>query len=132
MISLEVEVRKLLLVFFVLTLSTMAFSQDFYYAEETEISSQIEIVKGEIVTDELKKVGQVTIQYMPAYDEARFIYSCPTPLFDQSIAMLAIKEAISSFIKDRGYYFYIYLKQDDTRYNNDKQTTYTSYVQLLH
>lgn len=124
--------RKFLLIFFVLILSTMAFSQDFYYAEETDQSSLVEIVKGEIISDELKKVGQVTIQYMPAYDEARFIYSCPTALFDQSTAMLAVKESISSFIKDRGYYFYTYLKQDDIRYGDNKQTTYTSYVQLLH
>ena len=44
-----------------------------------------------------KKVGKVAIEFMPAFDEARFVYVCPAPLFEQSTAMLAIKESIASF-----------------------------------
>ena len=95
--------------------------------------TKTEIVQGKIISDYLKKGGgTVSIEYMPAYDEARFKYSCSTPLFEQSTAMLAIKESIHSFIKERGYYFYSYLTQGDIRYDGDSNTTiYTAYIKLL-
>ncbi len=90
-----------------------------------------ETVQGKITSDYLKKGGgQVNIEYMPAYDEARFKYSCPEPLFEQSTAMLAIKESIEAFVKERGYYFYTYLRPDDTSYGGDS-VVYTSYIKLL-
>lgn len=90
-----------------------------------------ETVQGKITSDYLKKGGgQVNIEYMPAYDEARFKYSCPEPLFEQSTAMLAIKESIEAFVKERGYYFYTYLRPDDTSYGGDN-VVYTSYIKLL-
>jgi len=101
--------------------------------EEPVDPTHIEVIKGQIISDYLKKAASVTIEYMPAHDEARFIYTCPSALFEQSNAMLAIKECVSSFIKDRGYYFYTYLKADDTRYaNNGDSAVYTSYIKLLH
>ena len=58
---------------------------------------------------------------------------CPSALFEQSTAMLAIKESIASFIKERGYYFYTYMKSDNTRFDKESKTAiYTSYVKLLH
>ena len=63
--------------------------------------TKTETVQGKITSDYLKKGGgQVNIEYMPAYDEARFKYSCPEPLFEQSTAMLAIKESIEAFVKE--------------------------------
>lgn len=93
--------------------------------------TKTETVQGKITSDYLKKGGgQVNIEYMPAYDEARFKYSCPEPLFEQSTAMLAIKESIEAFVKERGYYFYTYLRPDDTSYGGDN-VVYTSYIKLL-
>lgn len=95
--------------------------------------TKTESVQGKITSDYLKKGGgKVNIEYMPAYDEARFKYSCPTPLFEQSTAMLAIKESIEAFVKERGYYFYTYLKPDDTYYDGSTDNViYTSYIKLL-
>lgn len=95
--------------------------------------TKTESVQGKITSDYLKKGGgKVNIEYMPAYDEARFKYSCPTPLFEQSTAMLAIKESIEAFVKERGYYFYTYLKPDDTYYDGGTDNViYTSYIKLL-
>ncbi len=95
--------------------------------------TKTETVQGKITSDYLKKGGgKVAIEYMPAYDEARFKYSCPTPLFEQSTAMLAIKESIEAFVRERGYYFYTYLKPDDTYYDGTSNTViYTSYIKLL-
>ena len=92
----------------------------------------VEKVEGKVTTEELKKVGTVRIEYMAAFDEARVIYTCPTPLFEQSNAMKAISESIKNFVKERGYYFYTYLKADLTNYNGDTNTVdYTSYIKLL-
>ena len=126
---------------------------DFYYDLPEELIAQtpleprdssrlmkIDRNSGEIVHDRFYNIcdylkkggGKVTIEYMPAYDEARFKYSCPTPLFEQSTAMLAIKECIESFVRERGYYFYTYLKPDDTYYDGGANTViYTSYIKLL-
>ena len=95
--------------------------------------TKTETVQGKITSDYLKKGGgKVNIEYMPAYDEARFKYSCPTPLFEQSTAMLAIKESVEAFVKERGYYFYTYLKPDDTYYDGGTDNVvYTSYIKLL-
>ena len=95
--------------------------------------TKTETVQGKITSDYLKKGGgKVNIEYMPAYDEARFKYSCPDPLFEQSTAMLAIKESIEAFVKERGYYFYTYLKPDDTYHDGESgNVVYTSYIKLL-
>ncbi len=95
--------------------------------------TKTETVQGKITSDYLKKGGgKVSIEYTPAYDEARFKYSCPTPLFEQSTAMLAIKESVEAFVKERGYYFYTYLKPDDTYYDGVADTViYTSHIKLL-
>lgn len=126
--------KFILAVCFVFVFSVSVFAQNTeYQIPDTSDLLKVEIVEGKISSEDLKKVGKVAIEFMPAFDEARFVYVCPAPLFEQSTAMLAIKESIASFIKDRGYYFYTYLKSDDTRYDSETKTAiYTSYVQLLH
>ncbi|AEE17737.1 hypothetical protein [Treponema brennaborense] len=104
------------------------------YAEEAEdlLKQPIDPTKVEVIQQK-KDVATITIEYMPAHDEARFIYTCPTVLFEQSAAMTAIKESATAFVKERGYYFYTYIRADDTRYDNTKKTAiYTSYIKLLH
>lgn len=124
--------KYILCVLYILIVGMFSFAQD-STASDTDKYMQVEIVQGSITTPELKKVGTVTIEYMPAYDEARVIYTCPTPLFEQSTAMLANKESILAFIKERGYYYYSFLKADDTRYNGEtNMAVYTSYIKLLH
>lgn len=116
----------------ILSFSAFAQSEGYQMPEPAELL-KVEIVDGEITSADLRQTGTVAIEFMPAFDEARFVYMCPAPLFEQSTAMLAIKEAITNFIKSRGYYFYTYLKSDDTRYDSETKTAiYTSYVQLLH
>lgn len=126
--------KKILIVFCLIFMCFGAFAQDGYVAfSEEQDPFKIELIQGNIISEDLKKGGKVVIEFMPAYDEARVVYTCPTPLFEQSIAMLAIKESITSFIKERGYYFYTYLKSDDTKFDAEKRTAiYTSYIQLLH
>ena len=119
---------------FVSILTLSAFGQSgTVTSSESSDQLKIETLEGKISSQDLKKVGKVVIEYMPAHDEARFIYMCPSALFEQSNAMLAIKESIAAFIKERGYYFYTYTKSDDTRFDKESKTAiYTSYVKLLH
>jgi hypothetical protein len=85
------------------------------------------------VIQEKDKLVTMTIEYIPITDEARFVYSCPSGLFDQGAAMTAIKKRAMAFTKERGYYFYTYIRKDDTKYDNASKTAiYTSYIQFLH
>jgi hypothetical protein len=84
------------------------------------------------VIQEKDKLVTMTIEYIPVTDEARFIYSCPSGLFDQGAAMSAIKVRASAFTKERGYRFYTYIRKDNTKYDNASKTAiYTSYIQFL-
>lgn len=95
--------------------------------------TEIEIVEGKVTSEYLKRnQGTVTIEYLAAYDEARVIYSCPMELFEQSVAMLSVEESIKTFIKERGYYLYHYLRPDLPQYNNEKGTVdYIVFIELL-
>ncbi|MBR5867345.1 MAG: hypothetical protein IKZ04_05485 [Spirochaetaceae bacterium] len=126
--------KKFLALCFLSILAFSAFGQSgTVQKSESSDSLKIETIEGKISSQDLKKGGKVVIEFMPSHDEARFIYMCPSALFEQSTAMLAIKESIASFIKDRGYYFYTYMKSDNTRFDKESKTAiYTSYVKLLH
>lgn len=86
----------------------------------------------EVITEKDTLVTMV-IEYIPYTDEARFIYSCPSGLFEQGKAMNYIKERAVRFTKERGYFFYTYTRPDMTRYDNEnKIASYTSYIKFLH
>ena len=86
----------------------------------------------EVITEKDRLVTMV-IEFIPYTDEARFIYSCPSGLFEQGKAMNYIKERAVKFPKERGYFFYTYTRPDMTRYDNEnKIASYTSYIMFLH
>lgn len=86
----------------------------------------------EVITEKDRLVTMV-IEFIPYTDEARFIYSCPSGLFEQGKAMNYIKERAVKFTKERGYFFYTYTRPDMTRYDNEnKIASYTSYIKFLH
>ena len=92
----------------------------------------VQILEGKVTSNYLKKVGKITIEYMPAYNEARFIYSCPSPLYDEKNAIPAVKESIVNFYKEKGYYTYTYLKPSLTSSDGKTNTTtHTAFVKLI-
>jgi hypothetical protein len=88
--------------------------------------------KVEVITENQDRGISLTIEYTPITDEARFIYSCPSALFDQGAAMNAIKVRAAAFVKERGYSFYTHQRQDVMNASSaQKITTYTSFLLLL-
>ena len=84
------------------------------------------------VIHEKNKLVLMTIEYIPSIDEARFIYSCPSGLFERGEAISAIKERATDFTKERGYFFYTYIRPDVTRYDNERKTAvFTSFIKFL-
>ncbi len=103
----------------------LLFAQDQNTAEP-ETDQQTEVIT------EKNKLSTLTIEYMPSIDEARFIYSCPSTLFEQGEAMVTIKERATLFTKERGYFFYTYIRKDVIRYDHEKQiATCTSFIKFL-
>ena len=77
------------------------------------------------------KLFTLRIEYMPNLDEARFIYTIPSSLFDQGEAMKVIRERILTFTSERNYYNHIYLRKDVTRYDNENNLAiYTSFIKF--
>lgn len=84
------------------------------------------------VIQEKDKLVTLVIEFIPSLDEARFIYTCPAGTFEMGEAMKTIKERATNFTKDRGYFFYTYLRPDVTRYDNEKKTaSFTSFIKFL-
>lgn len=84
------------------------------------------------VIQEKNKLVSMTIEYIPSLDEARFIYSCPSGLFERGEAIRAVKERATDFTKERGYFFYTYIRPDVTRYDNErKMAVFTSFIKFL-
>ncbi len=84
------------------------------------------------VIQEKNKLVSMTIEYIPSLDEARFIYSCPSGLFERGEAIKTVKERAMEFTKERGYFFYTYIRPDVTRYDNERKTAvFTSFIKFL-
>ncbi|NLM00894.1 MAG: hypothetical protein GX220_05520 [Treponema sp.] len=84
------------------------------------------------VIQEKDKLVSMTIEFLPSLDEARFIYTCPAGLFEHGEAMKVIKERAANFTRERGYFFYTYLRPDVTRYDNEKKlASYTAFIKFL-
>jgi hypothetical protein len=95
--------------------------------EDAQDPSQVEVIQ-----EQQERNVTMTIEYIPVTDEARITYKCPSGLFDQGAAMNAIKNRASTFTKEKGYYFYTYIKPDVTQFDNAARTTeYTSFIRFL-
>lgn len=79
------------------------------------------------VFQEKGKLDTITIEYIKAFDEARFIYTIPASLFDKGDTIEKINQRASAFTRENGYYFYNRIQDDVVRYDNVKNiATYTA------
>ncbi len=79
------------------------------------------------VIQEKGKIDSLTIEYIKAFDEARFIYTIPSSLFDKGDTIEKINQRATAFTRENGYYFYNRIQDDVVRYDNVKNVaTYTA------
>ena len=97
-----------------------------------EEAEQDDVAKVEVIQEQQERNVTMLIEYTPVTDEARITYKCPSGLFDQGTAMNAIKTRAAAFTKEKGYYFYTYIKPDVTKYDNAARIAeYTSFIRFL-
>lgn len=107
--------KKVLMSLFVLLISVSVF------AEKPTVQ----------VIEEKGKVDNLTIEFIKALDEARFIYTCPASLFEKGSVMQKINERASFFTREQGYYFYKRINEDVTRFDNiNNIATYTATIKF--
>lgn len=83
------------------------------------------------VIQEKGKIDCLTIEYFKDFDEARFIYTIPSSLFDKGETIQKINQRASLFTRENGYYFYNRIQNDIVRYNNVKNiATYTTTIKF--
>ena len=118
--------KKSLLIFVLFTLAIFSvFAQT-----EDPLAEEPDIMAMEII-EEKGKLYTLRIEYMPVLDEARFIYTIPSSLFDQGEAMKVIRERILTFRGQRSYFNHVYLRKDLTKYDNEKNLAiYTSFIKF--
>ena len=79
------------------------------------------------VIQEKGKLDTITIEFIKEFDEARFIYTIPSSLFDKGDTIEKINQRATAFTKENGYYFYNRIQDDVIRYDNLKNiATYTA------
>lgn len=79
------------------------------------------------VIQEKGKLDTITIEFIKEFDEARFIYTIPSSLFDKGDTIEKINQRATAFTKENGYYFYNRIQDDVIRYDNVKNiATYTA------
>lgn len=79
------------------------------------------------VFKEKGKLDTITIEFIKEFDEARFIYTIPSSLFDKGDTIEKINQRATAFTKENGYYFYNRIQDDVVRYDNVKNiATYTA------
>ena len=79
------------------------------------------------VIQEKGKLDTITIEFIKEFDEARFIYTIPSSLFDKGDTIEKINQRATAFTKENGYYFYNRIQDDVVRYDNVKNVaTYTA------
>ena len=97
---------------------------------EDPLAEEPDIMAMEII-EEKGKLYTLRIEYLPVLDEARFIYTIPSSLFDQGEAMKVIRERILTFRGQRSYFNHVYLRKDLTKYDNEKNLAiYTSFIKF--
>jgi len=118
--------KKSLLIFVLFTLAIFSvFAQT-----EDPLAEEPDIMAMEVI-EEKGKLYTLRIEYMPVLDEARFIYTIPSSLFDQGEAMKVIRERILTFRGQRSYFNHVYLRKDLTKYDNEKNLAiYTSFIKF--
>ena len=90
-----------------------------------------QIMCGKRHCDVLEMMYNLRIEYLPVLDEARFIYTIPSSLFDQGEAMKVIRERALKFRGERSYFNHVYLRKDLTKYDNEKNLAiYTSFIKF--
>ena len=79
------------------------------------------------VFKEKGKLDTITIEFIKEFDEARFIYTIPSSLFDKGDTIEKINQRATAFTKENCYYFYNRIQDDVVRYDNVKNiATYTA------
>ena len=118
--------KKSLLIFVLFTIAIFSvFAQT-----EDPLAEEPDIMAMEVI-EEKGKLYTLRIEYMPVLDEARFIYTIPSSLFDQGEAMKVIRERILTFRSQRSYFNHVYLRKDLTKYDNEKNLAiYTSFIKF--
>ena len=118
--------KKSLLIFVLFTIAIFSvFAQT-----EDPLAEEPDIMAMEVI-EEKGKLYTLRIEYMPVLDEARFIYTIPSSLFDQGEAMKIIRERILTFRGQRSYFNHVYLRKDLTKYDNEKNLAiYTSFIKF--
>ena len=118
--------KKSLLIFVLFTIAIFSvFAQT-----EDPLAEEPDIMAMEVI-EEKGKLYTLRIEYMPVLDEARFIYTIPSSLFDQGEAMKVIRERILTFRGQRSYFNHVYLRKDLTKYDNEKNLAiYTSFIKF--
>jgi hypothetical protein len=112
--------RKSILLISLLFFSVVSFAQDSADLNKIEIIQE----KGTLYT--------LQIEYTPSLDEAWFVYTIPSSLFEQGEAMKIIREKAQTFTKERGYFFYTYMGADITKYDYEKKVAkYMSHIKFL-
>lgn len=120
--------NKLLFIFLFFAIAmTSVFAQS---QDEDPLAEEPDIMAMEII-EEKGKLYTLRIEYMPVLDEARFIYTIPSSLFDQGEAMKVIRERILTFRGQKSYFNHAYLRKDLTKYDNEKNLAiYTSFIKF--
>lgn len=118
--------KKSLLIFLLFTIAVFSvFAQT-----EDPLAEEPDIMAMEVI-EEKGKLYTLRIEYLPVLDEARFIYTIPSSLFDQGEAMKVIRERILKFRGERSYFNHVYLRKDLTKYDNEKNLAiYTSFIKF--
>ena len=118
--------KKSLLIFLLFTIAVFSvFAQT-----EDPLAEEPDIMAMEVI-EEKGKLYTLRIEYLPVLDEARFIYTIPSSLFDQGEAMKVIRERILKFRGERSYFNHAYLRKDLTKYDNEKNLAiYTSFIKF--
>ena len=94
--------KKSLLIFVLFTIAIFSvFAQT-----EDPLAEEPDIMAMEVI-EEKGKLYTLRIEYMPVLDEARFIYTIPSSLFDQGEAMKVIRERILTFRGQRSYFNHV-------------------------
>ncbi len=122
------DFRKLTALFACILIAFFAFAQTNAPVDEDPLAEEPDLKKVETIVEK-GKLYTLTIEYMPNLDEARFIYKCPAPLFDQGDGMNVIRERVRDFQVEHNYYGYAYMKKDVTKYDNE--TNYAIYMSFI-
>ena len=131
--------RKSLILFLCLALTT-----SFIYAQVNEEDPfgiekfEVEKTKTKIIVPKEQHCvdinAKVTIEYNPAYDEARIYYETLYVTYAKDEAMNTVLAVLQDFTKEHKYYHYNYLKDDREKYFKDdkgqRKAQYSSYVKF--